>query len=92
MKVDNKQIAKAVFFKLYNSDNYRAAARVAFGIFQNTLTLGLGEYDHLIEWELENFGCSFVIGRGGSTASFNMSGQTEIDSKKWEIMCDEIYN
>ena len=93
MKVDNKQIAQAVFFKLYYSGNKIAAARLAAGIFnERPITLNLGDIDHAIESELDKFGCNFIYSGSGNTATFNMNGQTEIDSKKWEIMCDEIYN
>ena len=94
MKVDNIEIAKAVFFKLYyDANNYKAAARLASAIFQHSsILLNLGEIDCLIERELEHFGCKFSIKRGGDFVSFDLTGKTEIDPDKWQKLCQEIYN
>jgi hypothetical protein len=97
MKVDNQDIARAVFFKLYHSDNDKtacnvAALRLASAIFQGRLLLGLGDIDWILETELEKFDCQFLIGRRGNTASFNLNGQTKIDAKKWDKLTKEIYD
>jgi hypothetical protein len=97
MKADNGQIARAVFFKLYHAGRDKtacnqAALRLAAGILSGSLTLGLGDIDHIIETELEKFGCRFLIGRGGNSASFNLNGQTGIEDEKWRTMLREIYD
>ena len=92
MKVDNREIARAVFFKLYHAHKDRAAARLAAGIFNGSITLGLGDTDSIVESELEAFGCRFSCGRNGNTASFFMSGQTEMDADSWNRMRKEIYD
>jgi hypothetical protein len=97
MKVDNTQIARAVFFKLYHADRDKtaydmAALRLAAAMLNGSLTLGLGDTDYIIETELEKFGCCFLIGRSGNSASFNLNGQTEIEAGKWRTMTKEIYD
>jgi len=94
MKVDNIEIAKIVFFKLYHRvKNYRAAAKLASNIIdKQSLLLNLGDTDHLIEMELEHFGCTFFVKRSGDFVSFDLTGKTEIDPDKWQKLCQEIYN
>ena len=91
MKVDNSHIAEAVFFKIYHSGNKIAAARLASGIFQSGISLGLDDTDSLILSELEQFDCNYILTRKGF-ANFSMCGKTEIDAEKWHTLCREIYD
>ncbi len=95
IKVDNKQIAKALFFKFYHSKENRdkEALKLASALLQcNSITLNLGDIDYTIETEFEKFGCKLLIGHNGNTATFNLNGKTEIEPEKWQKMCNEIYN
>ena len=92
MKVDNKQIARAVFFKLRSEGNDAAALRLVSAMFQySTITLNISDIDCLIESELERFGCKFSLRRNGDFALFSFHGQTEIEPEKWQKLCKEIY-
>jgi len=95
IKVDNKQIAKALFYKFYYSKENRdkEALRLAKALLESTtMTFHLGDVDYNIETELEKFDCKLSIGHNGNTATFNLNGKTEIEAEKWKKMCDEIYN
>jgi len=95
MKVHNKNIARAVFLKIYYSKEnketcQKAALRLASGIFRGEIRLGLGDVDWMIDSELYKFGCHFDISRDGDIASFDMNGQTNIHAKKWKKMTEDI--
>jgi len=93
MLVDNKQIAKAVFFKLYYCQQFFAASRLAAALFQySTITLTHSDTDCLIESELKYFGCRLAIICDGDVATFNFQGKTEIDTDVWRRKIQEIYN
>ena len=90
-KVDNSQIAKAVFCKLNKEGKYEAAARMALGIFAGTLQINDDESSMAIESELCAFGCVLTIDRLRGKTTFNLYGKTELSAKEWEKRCNEIY-
>ena len=95
LKVENKEIANAVFYKLYFEGEYCAAARVAkvlLGHSGTSISLGLDDDDHAIEVELEKFGCRLGLSASGNTATFSLNGTTEIEVAKWNELRNKIYN
>ena len=90
-KVDNSQIAKAVFYKLNKEGKYEAAARMASGIFAGSLQIIDDEASTAIESELGAFGCVLTIDRLRGKTTFNLYGKTELSAKEWEKRCNEIY-
>ena len=77
-KVDNIQIAKAIFSKLTKEGNYEAAARMASGIFAGSLQILNDDVSTTIELELGAFGCALTIDRIRNSTTFNLYGKTEI--------------
>ena len=90
-KVDNSQIAKAVFYKLNKEGKYEAASRMALGIFTGMLQINDNDASAAIETELGAFGCVLTIDRLRGITTFNLYGNTEMSAKEWEKRCNEIY-
>jgi len=92
MLVDNKQIARAVFFKLHRAQEFAAASRLAAAMLcYSSISLDLSDMDCLIEHELILFGCKPSIRRAGEFSSFCFRGKTDIDPVVWFGKCKDIY-
>ena len=92
MLVENKQVARAVFFKLFRAQEFEAATRLAAAMFSySSISLDVSDIDCLIEHELVLFGCKPSIRRNGEISSFNFRGKTDIEPVVWFGKCKDIY-
>ena len=91
MKVSNKQIAKALFFKFYYDYKDKEALKVAAGLLNGSaLALSGSDADAGIRDEFEKCGCMFSDD-DMFDGILNLNGETEMDNKIWDLMCEDIY-
>jgi len=92
IRVDNREIALKVFYKLFYAKKYQAAAKVAKGIFQGAILIGAADIDAEIEEEFDALGRSLSVSFRGPTIAFRIEQRysTPIDAKKWAEKCNEM--
>lgn len=92
IEVDNMQIAKMAFFKLYHDKNKDAALRLVNCILSyDCIKLNIGDIDWAIEIALNYCGGHPTVGRR-YLATFNFKGKTEVPEEQYESLIHEFYD
>lgn len=85
IEVCNTEIAKIVFLRLYKAEKYKAAAKVARDILNDTYIMsGIGEDAELIRRELEMFPVRLTYNCCGNVVSFNLNTETYVCADDWD--------
>jgi len=91
MKIDNKQIARAVFFTLHKEQQFEAASRLAAAMLRgNKIFFEDLPIDNQISTAFLMFGCS--LKHNADLPYFNCRGTSDIDPCVWFGKCRRIYS